>query len=55
MCIDATARAALELGYRVTIATDAVTFQTINFMNVTLDTNQVKAAFLSSLVMVQAR
>ncbi|GBQ07459.1 cysteine hydrolase family protein [Saccharibacter floricola] len=55
MCIDATARAALDLGYQVTICDDAIAAQRVTLQGINLDTAQVNAAFLSALSMAQAR
>lgn len=55
MCVAATARAALDLGYRVTICENAIASQSVDWNGTALDTSQVNAAFLSALAMAQVR
>jgi nicotinamidase-related amidase len=55
MCIDATARAARDLGYEVTLVADACGARSMAFGDVTLTAEQVQAAFLKPLEMSYAR
>ena len=54
MCIDATARAARDLGYDVTLVADACGAKAQTFGDVTLTATQVQAAFLGALAMSYA-
>ncbi|WP_298858423.1 cysteine hydrolase family protein [uncultured Sulfitobacter sp.] len=49
MCIDATARAARDLGYDVTVVADACGAKSTSFGGVKLTAPQVQAAFMSGL------
>ena len=49
MCIDATARAARDLGYEVTVIADACGAKSTSFGDVILTAPQVQAAFMSGL------
>lgn len=49
MCIDATARAARDLGYEVTVIADACGAKSTRFGEVILTAPQVQAAFMSGL------
>ncbi len=49
MCIDATARAAKDLGYEITVTSDACGAKWTSFGTVTLTAPQVQAAFMSGL------
>jgi nicotinamidase-related amidase len=49
MCIDATVRAARDLGYEVTVIAEACGAKSTSFGNVTLTAPQVQAAFMSGL------
>ena len=55
MCIDATARAAKDLNYDVTIVAAACGAKAHAFGNVALDAAQVQSAFLGALAMSYAR
>ncbi|MGB3246483.1 MAG: cysteine hydrolase family protein [Sulfitobacter sp.] len=55
MCIDATARAAKDLGYDVKIVAAACGAKAQTFGNVTLDATQVQSAFLGALAMSYAQ
>lgn len=54
MCIDATARAARDLGYAVTVVADACGAKTQHHGDVTVPASQVQAAFLGALGMSYA-
>jgi nicotinamidase-related amidase len=54
MCIDATARAARDLGYEVTLVADACGAKATSFGNTNLSAPQVQAAYLSALEMSYA-
>lgn len=49
MCIDATARAAADLGYTVTVVHDAIATRDLEFGGVHVPAAQVQAAFLAAL------
>lgn len=49
MCIDATARAGLELGYDVTIAHEAIAAQNAEFNGISVSHDNVHVAFVSAL------
>ncbi len=49
MCVDATVRAAFDLGFRCTVAEDACATRTLEFNGATLPANQVHGAFLAAL------
>ena len=49
MCIDATARAAADYGYNVTVVGDAAATRDANFNGITVPADQVHAAFMSAL------
>ncbi|MEP1767971.1 MAG: cysteine hydrolase family protein [Sulfitobacter sp.] len=49
MCIDATARAARDLGYDVTVIADACGAKAINWRGQNLSAAQMQAAFMSAL------
>lgn len=51
MCIDATARAAADMGYAVTVAADACGAKEAQFGDVSVAAEQVQAAFMSALAM----
>jgi len=55
MCIDATARAARDFGFGVTVAQDACAARAINWNGVTVPASQVQATILSALKMSYAR
>lgn len=54
MCIDATARAARDLGYGVTVASDACSAKEAQWQNAVVPAHQVQGAFLSALAMSYA-
>ena len=49
MCVDATARAASDLGFQVIIAEDACATCDLNYGNTTIPAEQVQKAFLAAL------
>ncbi len=49
MCVDATARAAADLGFKVMIAADACATRALTFGEITVPAAQVQAAFLAAL------
>jgi nicotinamidase-related amidase len=49
LCIDATARAAADLGFQVVIAADACATRVLTFGETTVPAEQVHAAFLAAL------
>lgn len=55
MCIDATARAAADHGFDVTVAEDACGAKEAEFNGVTLTAEQVHAAFMAPLAMSYAK
>ncbi|MGJ8615425.1 MAG: cysteine hydrolase family protein [Sulfitobacter sp.] len=54
MCIDATARAARDLGYDVTLVADACGAKAMTFGDISLTAEQVQTAFLAPLAMSYA-
>ena len=54
MCIDATARAARDLGYEVTVIAAACGAKSASFGDITLTAPQVQAAFMSGLAQAYA-
>ncbi|PCJ08421.1 MAG: cysteine hydrolase [Rhodobacteraceae bacterium] len=55
MCIDATARAAADFGFQVTVAEDACGAKEMTFGGVELSAVQVHAAFMAPLAMSYAK
>ena len=55
MCIDATARAARDLGYDVTVVADACGAKSASYGGVDLSAEQVQAAFMGPLAMSYAK
>ena len=55
MCVDATVRAAFDLGYAVTVAADACAARDLAFEGRTVAAADVQAAFLAALAAVYAR
>lgn len=49
MCVDATARAAADLGFKVIVAADACATRALTFGGTTVPAEQVQAAFLAAL------
>lgn len=49
MCIDATARAAFDLGYECTVLHDACATKDLRFGDLTVPAEQVQAAFMAAL------
>ncbi len=49
LCVDATARAAADLGFKVILAADACATRALTFGNRTVPAEQVQAAFLAAL------
>lgn len=49
MCVDATARAAADLGFKVIVAADACATRALTFGTLTVPAEQVQAAFLAAL------
>lgn len=54
MCVDATVRTAFDLGYAVTVASDACAAATLTFEGQTIAAPQVHGAFMAALAMVYA-
>lgn len=54
MCIDATARAAKDLGYEVTLVADACGAKSVSYNGIDVSAQQVQAAFLAPLGMSYA-
>jgi nicotinamidase-related amidase len=54
MCVDATVRAAFDLGFSCTVAQDACATRDLSFEGVTIPARQVHGAFLSALGTVYA-
>jgi nicotinamidase-related amidase len=55
MCIDATTRAAFDLGFQCTVLRDACATRALSFGSDTISARQVHAAFLAALSGVYAR
>lgn len=55
MCIDATTRAAFDLGFRCTVAEDACATRALEFGGRTLPARDVHAAFMAALAVPYAR
>ncbi len=55
MCVDATARAAADFGFAVTIAEDACAARAVEFGGVSVSAEQVHAAFMAPLAMGYAK
>jgi len=55
MCVDATTRAASDLGYAVTVVHDACATRDVEFGDQTVPAAQVHAAFMSALAFAYAR
>lgn len=55
MCIDATTRAAFDLGFNCTVASDACATRDLTFQGETVAAAQVHAAFMAALSMPYAR
>ena len=55
MCIDATARAAVDFGYKVTVVEDACGAKEQAFKDMEIPAPQVHAAFMAPLAMLYAR
>jgi nicotinamidase-related amidase len=54
MCVDATVRAAFDLGYVVTVAHDACAARALRFGELDIPAEAVHGAFLAALGMVYA-
>lgn len=54
MCIEATARAAVDYGFNVSIIEDACAARALSFKNIEIKTEQVHAAFMAALAMSYA-
>jgi nicotinamidase-related amidase len=54
MCIDATTRAAFDLGFRCTVIDDACATRHLDYKGVTVDAHDVHAAFMAALASVYA-
>ena len=55
MCIDATTRAAFDLGFGCTVASDACATRDLSFAGETIPAAQVHAAFMAALAVPYAR
>ena len=55
MCIDATARAAADYGFNVTVVGDATATRDVEFNGMTVSADQVHAAFMSALGFAYAK
>ncbi len=55
MCIDATARAAADYGFNVTVVGDATASRDVEFNGMTVSADQVHAAFMSALGFAYAK
>ncbi len=49
MCVDATVRAAFDLGFRCTVAEDACATRALEFNGATIPANEVHGAFMAAL------
>jgi nicotinamidase-related amidase len=54
MCVDATTRAAFDLGFQCTVVSDACATRALSYENETVSARQVQTAFLSALGAVYA-
>lgn len=54
MCVDATTRAAFDLGYKCTVVEDACCGASLKFNGTQIESTEVHAAFMASLGMVYA-
>ena len=55
MCVDATTRAAFDLGFQCTVVSDACATRALSFGDETVPARLVQTAFLSALGAVYAR
>ncbi len=55
MCIDATVRAAFDLGFSCTVAADACATRDVEFQGVKVEAAKVHAAFMAALAAVYAK
>jgi nicotinamidase-related amidase len=55
MCIDATTRAAFDLGFTCTVVEDACTTRNLQFKDITIEAANVHAAFMAALGYVYAK
>ena len=55
MCVDATARAAVDLGFRCEVAADACGARPMSFAGRTIEASDVHAAFLAALASAYAK
>jgi nicotinamidase-related amidase len=55
MCVEATTRAAFDLGFRCTVIQDACATRALNFEEKVIPASQVQAAFLAALGAVYAK
>jgi nicotinamidase-related amidase len=54
MCIDATTRAAFDLGFRCTVIENACATRDLEFKGITIKASKVHAAFMAALAEVYA-
>jgi nicotinamidase-related amidase len=55
MCVDATTRAAFDLGFRCTVIEDACATRNLEYKGTTLEAGKVQAAFMAALAVPYAR
>jgi nicotinamidase-related amidase len=55
MCVDATTRAAFDLGFRCTVIEDACATRNLEYKGTTVEAGKVQAAFMAALVVPYAR
>ena len=55
MCVDATTRAAFDLGFRCTVIEDACATRNLEYKGTTVEAGKVQAAFMAALAMPYAR
>lgn len=55
MCVDATTRAAFDLGFRCTVIEDACATRSLEYKDTMVDAGKVQAAFMAALAVPYAR
>jgi nicotinamidase-related amidase len=55
MCVDATTRAAFDLGFRCTVIDDACATRNLDYKGTTVEAGKVQAAFMAALAVPYAR
>jgi nicotinamidase-related amidase len=55
MCVDATARAAFDLGFRCTVIEDACATRNLEYKGIIVEASKVQAAFMAALSVPYAK